>query len=79
MSGEHSRWAVLIFHREMAEVRGWVVAAQAFGKKNTGRRGPGAWTERSDTQQLSLLDIFQTSRENMAERIHRPERGCGAA
>ncbi|MBN2187832.1 MAG: DUF3536 domain-containing protein, partial [Chitinispirillaceae bacterium] len=69
-SGEHSRWAVLVSHREMAEVRGWVVAAEDFGNKSARRRGPAAWTERSDTQRFSLMDIFKTSRENMAERIH---------
>jgi hypothetical protein len=33
MTGEQSRWAVLVSHREWAELRGWVVAADDFGKK----------------------------------------------
>lgn len=70
MSGERSRWAVLVSHREMAEVRGWVADAMVFGKKNLAGLKPEAWTGRSDTLSLTLMNIFQTSRENMAERIH---------
>jgi len=70
MSGEQSRWAVLVSHREMAEVRGWVVDSRAFGKRGLGGLKPEAWTGRSDALSLTLMDIFQTSRENMAERIH---------
>jgi hypothetical protein len=70
MSGERSRWAVLVSQREMAEVRGWVVDSSAFGKRGLSGLKPEAWTGRSDARSLTLMDIFQTSRENMAERIH---------
>jgi hypothetical protein len=70
MSGEQGRWAVLVSHREMAEVRGWIVAAEVFGKKCPSGLKPEAWTGRSDARELTLRDVFQTSRESMAERIH---------
>jgi len=70
MSGEQSRWAVLVSHRDMAEVRGWVVAAQAFGKKLSSGLEPEVWMRHSAALSLTLMDIFQTSRENMADYIH---------
>jgi alpha-amylase/alpha-mannosidase (GH57 family) len=70
MTGEQSRWAVLVSHRERAEVRGWVVAADAFGKKLTGGVEPEMWMQHPEAQSLTLMNIFQTSRENMAEYIH---------
>ena len=70
MTGELSRWAVLVSHRERAEVRGWVVAAQAFGKKLSSRMEPDAWMSHSAALSLTLMDIFRTSRENMADYIH---------
>jgi hypothetical protein len=70
MSGEQSRWAVLVSHRAKAEIRGWVVAADAFGKKLSRGLEPVVWMQHSAAQSLTLMDIFQTSRENMADYIH---------
>jgi hypothetical protein len=72
MTGERSRWAVLVSHREWAEVRGWVVAADGFGRKLTnGSIEPEHWISHPGAQSLTLMNVFQTSRENMAEYIHR--------
>jgi hypothetical protein len=70
MSGEQSRWAVLVAHRAMAEVRGWVVAADAFGKKLSRGLEPAAVMHHGAAQSFTLMDIFRTSRENMADYIH---------
>ena len=70
LNGEQSRWAVLVSHREMAEIRGWVVAADAFGKKLSSGLEPAVWMQHSAAQSFTLMDIFQTSRETMAEYIH---------
>lgn len=70
MTGEQSRWAVLVSHRERAEVRGWVVAAADFGRKISGNVEPEIWMEHPAAQSLTLTDIFQTSKEHMADYIH---------
>ncbi|MGA2506533.1 MAG: DUF3536 domain-containing protein [Chitinispirillaceae bacterium] len=70
LNGEQSRWAVLVSHRAMAEVRGWVVAADAFGKKLSSSIEPTVWMQHTAAQSFTLMDIFQTSRETMAEYIH---------
>jgi hypothetical protein len=59
-----------VSHREWAEVRGWVIAADAFGKRLTGALEPDHWIGHPGAQSLTLMNIFQTSRENMAEYIH---------
>ena len=70
MTGEQSRWAVLVSHRERAEVRGWVVAAAEFGRKLSGGVEPEIWMEHPAAQSLTLMDIFPTSKEHMADYIH---------
>jgi alpha-amylase/alpha-mannosidase (GH57 family) len=70
MTGEQSRWAVLVSHREWAELRGWVVAADDFGKKLNAAVEPEDWMKHPGVLSLTLTDIFQASRENMVEYIH---------
>ena len=70
MTGEQSRWAVLVSHREWAELRGWVVAADDFGKKLNAAVEPEDWMKHPGMLSLTLTDIFQASRENMVEYIH---------
>jgi hypothetical protein len=71
VTGERSRWAVLVSHREWAEIRGWVVPAEEFGKKSGGGSfEPDQWINHPLAQSMTPMDIFQTSRENMAEYIH---------
>ncbi|MBN1128427.1 MAG: DUF3536 domain-containing protein [Chitinispirillaceae bacterium] len=70
MTGEESSWAVLISHREWAEMRGWVVAAERFGKKLNAGVEPEEWMKHPEVVSLTLTDIFQTSRETMVDYIH---------
>jgi alpha-amylase/alpha-mannosidase (GH57 family) len=70
MTGELSRWAVLVSHREWAELRGWVIDADAFGKKLSAAVEPEDWMKHPEVLSLTLTDIFQVSRENMVEYIH---------
>lgn len=69
-TGEKSVWAVLLSHRELAEVRGWVVAADAFGASATGPVEPEAWMRNPDAAVLTLNHVFQTSHETLADYMH---------
>jgi hypothetical protein len=75
VTGEQSRWAVLIAHRNAAEVRGWVVPENG-GRSDGGARltdadNPEAWKNHPQVVTFTLANTFKTSRENMAEHIHR--------
>jgi alpha-amylase/alpha-mannosidase (GH57 family) len=69
-AGEKSVWAVLLSHREWAEVRGWVVAADAIGNTLTGSVEPEAWMRCPDAAVLTLNHVFQSSRETLADYMH---------
>ena len=75
LTGEQGRSAVLISHRNKAEVQGWVIpGAVDLGAAGRARRAEeklGAWINHSFARTFTLTDIFKTSRENMASYIHR--------
>jgi hypothetical protein len=70
ITGEQSRWAVLVSHREWAELRGWIIAADDFGKKLSAAVEPEDWMKHPAVLSITLTDIFQTSSENMVDYIH---------
>jgi hypothetical protein len=74
-TGEQGRSAVLISHRNKAEVQGWVIPG-ATDPDTTGRalraeEKPWTWINHPFASTFTLTNIFKTSRENMAEYIHR--------
>ena len=75
LTGEQSRSAVLISHRNKADVQGWVIPAPAgpggSGEDLSGKNKPEAWMNHPLASTFTLTDIFKTSRENMAENVHR--------
>lgn len=70
LTGESSVWAVLLSHREWAEVRGWVIASDAFGTAVTGTVEPEAWMRNPSAEVFTLNHVFQTSRETLADYMH---------
>jgi hypothetical protein len=75
LSGERSRNAVLVSHCNKADVKGWVIPA-AGGVSDSGEAlpldgNPESWMNHPRAITFTLTNIFQTSRETMAEYIHR--------
>ncbi len=75
LTGEQSRDSVLISHRDKAVVQGWVIPGEAgpgaAGEAPSVHGKPEAWINHPRAGTFTLTDIFRTSRENMAEYVHR--------
>jgi hypothetical protein len=75
LTGERSRCSVLISHRNKAEVQGWVIPGAneqgAAGKPPEGGESLEAMKGNPGAAIFTLTDIFKTSREEMAEYVHR--------
>jgi hypothetical protein len=75
VTGEQCRSAVLISHRNKAEVQGWVIPETGHPADGADalsvEENPEAWINHPLASTFTLTDIFKTSRENMAEYVHR--------